>query len=271
MRTADLVQQRIGAHTGTADLADHEQHRVADQRRHDRVEHQRPDQRLQHHAPRDDAKSRGYLTSWRGAFHADSAATRNGASTGSAIRASSLRERALDRRTLRRRLVAECLEVIDEHRLELDQPLAALLGRVARILERAGPAVCEQLLELAILERQHEQPIGDARGERDVVRDDDRRDAERLDLLADQPREHAHAMRIQARRSARRGTAACAGSRARARPRRAALAHPRAASPACRARRARARARRASATPPLRCASPPPWRSASSRLPRTSR
>ena len=51
-----------------------------------------------------------------------------------------------------------------------------------------------------MLERQQEQPIGDAGGERDVVGHDDRRDAERLDLLADQPREHAHAMRIEADR-----------------------------------------------------------------------
>ena len=83
------------------------------------------------------------------------------------------------------------LEVVDERGLELDEPAAALLRGVSGILERAGPAVREQLLEPAMLERQQEQAIGDARRERDVVRDDDRGDAERLHLLADEARQHA--------------------------------------------------------------------------------
>src|SRR5262245_18235070 len=65
------------------------------------------------------------------------------------------------------------------------------------ILERAGPALGEQLFELAVLEREQKQSIADTRRERDVVRDDDRRDAERLDLLAHKAREYTHAMWIE--------------------------------------------------------------------------
>src|SRR4029079_6415173 len=79
-------------------------------------------------------------------------------------------------RTLRRFALAGVLEVRDERVLALDEPAAALFGRVARIFEGTGPAIGEQLLELAIFEREQEQPIGHAGGERDVVRDDDRRD-----------------------------------------------------------------------------------------------
>ena len=48
-----------------------------------------------------------------------------------------------------------------------------------------------------MLERQQKQPIGDPGRQRDIVRHHDRRDAERLDLVADQPRKHAHAVRIE--------------------------------------------------------------------------
>jgi hypothetical protein len=96
--------------------------------------------------------------------------------------------------------IAVALEVIDQRALELDDPAPALGVVVPGILERARPAIGEQLLEPAVLERQQEQPVGDAGRERDVVGDDDRRDAERLDLLADQPRQHAHAVRIEADR-----------------------------------------------------------------------
>ncbi len=99
-----------------------------------------------------------------------------------------------------RRGVAVDLEVIDERGLERDQPPPALGGVVAGILEGARPRVGEQLLEPAVLERQQEQPIGDAGGERHVVGHDDHRDPERAHLLADQPRQHPHAVGIEADR-----------------------------------------------------------------------
>src|SRR5688500_1281068 len=71
-------------------------------------------------------------------------------------------------------LVAMLVEMIDERRLELDEPAAALLRGVTRIFERARPAIGEQLLELSVLEREQVQLVRDARRERDIVGDDDR-------------------------------------------------------------------------------------------------
>ena len=166
--------------------------------------------------------------------------------------------------------VAVLLEVIDERGLELDSQRRAS-RRSSATLERAGPAIGEQLLELAMLERQQEQPIRDARRERDIVGDDDRGDAELLHLLADEPREHAHAMRIEpdrrlveeqqlapAREHARDRDALglTARERGHRRPGSASVASSPTRSSHCRR---------------VAVIATVAWRSASSRLPRTSR